>query len=94
MSRLRRLEQLEQKAPYAVCRPAGVHGGPFIAYVCQHIDTATQTGLDDPDVQKLVSAWMDLFTDEESEILSELGETMVAAGFCDETYNPIADHPV
>lgn len=90
MNRMRRIEQLEQKAPYVVFRPEGLAGRDFVDYMCSHIDKAMQGGLDGAALQGLVSAWLDLCETDESEILLALGEDMKAAGLCDESYNPTA----
>jgi hypothetical protein len=88
MNRLRRLEQLEQKAPYVVCRPAALAGRAFVDLMCNHIDTAMQSGLEGTALQRLVSAWVDLCKADEIELIVALGEDMKAAGLCDESYNP------
>ena len=88
MNRLRRLEQLDQKAPYMVCRPATLSGRAFVDSMCSHIETAMQSGLDGTALQGLVSAWVDLCKQDEIDLIEALGEDMRAAGLCDESYNP------
>lgn len=88
MNRLRRLEQLEKKAPYVLFRPEGLAGRDFVDYMCSHIEIAMQGGLDGTALQGLVSAWVDLCNQDEIDFIEALGADMKAAGLCDESYNP------